>query len=459
MWILSLLLSLVLGWLLTRTLSASAWTGPRWCAWLTELSLATLFGPGLASLLYFALLLGHAAKGITVLICLASLTAISAGVFWKFKAARPDVSARSGFRWTWVLLVGLVIGLFFFLLDFQASSMSNPNGEWDATAIWNLRARYLAAGGDTWRRAISQEIGGHMIGAAHPGYPLFLSSFIAAQWVSGDTLDAAAPIATSLLFSLGAFLLLGSSIASRRSVALGAFGMLVLLSSEVFAAQAASQYSDLLLGLAMLAAAVLWEAARSTPEAETRLLVAAGLATGLAPWIKNEGLPFAVAGLAVVLWRFRLKGFLAAFCGAIPGLAATLVLKSMAQGREEFIPRTIGEALSKLAQPGRWIDSILGIVRGVYQTGDPWSHPIVLLALLAMALQFIPKAQRHARYWLIIPVGVALGAEFGAYLITTADLMWHIGTTISRFLAQVWPSFIWLVLMHLRTPEEPFSVN
>ena len=84
---------------------------------------------------------------------------------------------------------------------------------------------------------------------------------------------------------------------------LGALAALLLIASEVFVSQAASQYSDLLAGLAFLAVLVLLEAASSTLT-PTRLLIAAGLAMGFAPWIKNEGLPFSLAAMAVVVWKF-----------------------------------------------------------------------------------------------------------------------------------------------------------
>ena len=213
---------------------------------------------------------------------------------------------RLAFPWTWALWIGVGVGLLFFALDFQAASTANPAGEWDAMSIWNLRAHYLAASGDgdLWRRAVSGQTGGNMAGSAHPGYPLFLSGFIGMQWSAGGNFDEAAPIAASFLFAAGCLVLLGASLASRKSPALGLLAWLVLLASEVFASQAAAQYSDLLQGLAFLSALVLLDAAAKECRPARTVLAAAGLAIGLACWIKNEGLPFALAALAVAAWRF-----------------------------------------------------------------------------------------------------------------------------------------------------------
>ena len=158
------------GWLLARALTAGAWQGQRWASVLVELSIGSLFGPGLASVLYFALVAAGVASRGSVLGMLVALLAASVGLWWKLTPVIPISEAPAAnpgkrFPYLWVLWIAVVVGLVFFFLDFQAASSANPAGEWDAMAIWNLRARYLASGGDFWRRAVSPEMGGHMTGA------------------------------------------------------------------------------------------------------------------------------------------------------------------------------------------------------------------------------------------------------------------------------------------------------
>jgi hypothetical protein len=461
MWVVAFALSILAGWLLARALTRGAFPGPRWISLSIEASLGALFGPGLASVLYFFLAIsGASANAAAILAALLVLLAIAAVVWWKMpswkmpEAGRQEHAPANKFPWTWALLLLAGAGLALFLSDFQAASAANPSGEWDALSIWNLRAHYLAGGPETWRRAVTAELGGHLTGAAHPGYPLFLSGFLALQFVTaGDPALTTIPIAASLLFSLAAFLLLGSGLASKKSVALGAMGWLILLCSEVFASQAASQYSDLLQGLAFLAALILLDRAA---DLSPGLLFASGLALGLAAWIKNEGLPFALAGLAVAAWRFRGRAVWA-IAGSVPGLLALAVLKLfIAQGRELVFPNTIGEMLAKLAMPGRWWQALLGFAKAIIDAGDPWAHPVILGAALALTLGFIAGAERRKLWPLWIPVAATAAAEYGLYLITTADLDWHISTSVSRLLAQLWPPLIWLVLSMTHTPEEYF---
>ena len=462
-WQLSFLIALAAGWFLARTLTAGAFAGPRWASGLVEFSLGVLFGPGLASVLCFALVGMGAATQTGILVGLGTLLGASAAAWWKFTPpAQPSAAGAKVFPWAWLLWICVAAGFVLFFLDFQSASSANPNGEWDAMSIWNLRARYLAAGTGFWNRAVSADIGGHMIGSAHPGYPLFLSGFIALQWISEGIATGAAdqlvPIVVSFAIAVAAFVLLGASLASRKSVMLGLLAWAVLLASEVFASQTAAQYSDLLQGLAFLSALVLLDAADRS-ESSPRLLLAAGLAIGLACWIKNEGLPFTIAALAVAAWRFRGRGLPWLALGAAPGVLSTAILKMfVAHGREAIFPSTMGEALTKIAGAGRWWQAALGFAKAVFDAGSLWAHPVLLAAALAFALRFVPKPERVDRLWLWIPIAVTTAAEYGLYLITTADLDWHISTSVSRLVAQLWPALIWLFFLMLRPPEEYVKV-
>jgi hypothetical protein len=259
-----------------------------------------------------------------------------------------------------------------------------------------------------------------------------------------------------VLFALAALALLGASIAARRAAVFGILAWLILLASEVFASQTAAQYSDLLQGLAFLATLVLLEAA--TPDASPRILIAVGLAAGLSAWIKNEGLPFAFAALALALWRFRQRRGVAGAAwlvlGAAPGLLATAALKLfLAQGREAVVPQTWGETVAKITTAGRWWQAALGFGKAIFEAGAWWSHPVLLAALVALAFRFAPLPERKARAWLFIPIALTVAAEYGLYLVTEANLDWHISTSVSRLVAQLWPSFIWLFFLLLRDME------
>lgn len=452
LWLFALVLCLAAGWFLARMLTAGAYSGPRWAALLFEVALGALFGPGLASVLYFGLVRAGEATETGVFVTLIAFAGACCAAWWRLtpRGLLPPTPARK-YGLLWVLWIAVAAGLLLLALDIQTGASANPLGQWDAMAVWNLRGRFLASGGELWRRAVTAPP------APHPGYPLFLSGFVGLQWTAARVFDDTVPIVAGLLLAAAVFVMLGSSIALRKSVALGLLAWLVLLASEVFASQVAVQYSDIPQALAFLAVLVLFEAAAKTPSA--RLWIAAGLAAGLCCWIKNEGLPFAIGAFAIALWRFRARGLPWLALGAAPGLLATLILKLfVAQGREPNLPTTVHSAITNFLAAGRWWQAGAGFGKAVYEAGAVWTHPVLLGALLVWALRYVPAQERRTRWWLWVPVAATVAAEYLQYLITDINLNWQIEGSANRLIAQLWPSLIWLFFLMLRAPEDLLEI-
>jgi len=406
-------------------------------AWIT--TLVILAGPGLLSILYFAGLaagLGPQPWPVLVFSIAASLAA-----WWKLRPASPVPSDES---WNWLLLAALAVAAIFVVLDAQTAAAANPTGEWDASGIWNMRARFLTHA-DTWRRAISTEPGSFLAEISHPAYPLFLSGFVAALWSAAGTYSAAVPAWFSIAAALGVLILLVTSVGPRS----GALAGLILTATAYFASQASAQYSDLLLAFAFLAALTMLDTARDRPA-----LIACGLAIGLAPWIKNEGQPFAIAALAVAVWRFR-AGSVWVALGAVPGFAATLALKLMSDGRESMFPATVAQALERAADPARWFQVAAGFATAIRDAGPWWAHPVLLAIAVMATAGFLPRSEIRSRLWLAIPLAATFAAEFGIYVITSSDLAWHLSTSVTRLFLQLWPATLWFAFSLLRAPIAP----
>ena len=112
-----------------------------------------------------------------------------------------------------------------------------------------------------------------------------------------------------------------------------------------------------------------------------------------------------------------------------------------------------------MTEAGRWWKAALGFGKAVYDAGGAITHPVLLAGLLAFALRFAPAFERKGKLWLWFPVAVTAAAEYGLYLITEANLDWHISTSVSRLVAQLWPSLIWLFFLQLQKPEELVGVT
>src|SRR5437660_1023992 len=123
--------------------------------------------------------------------------------------------------------------------DLQPPWAANPFGNWDAWSIWNLHARFLAAGGEFASRAWSS------MPEAHPEYPLLVSAFVARCWAFGNTTSIAVPIATSYLFLLALVAMATGGMALLRSQSLGLLLGLGLLGTPTLLHEVPSQYADI----------------------------------------------------------------------------------------------------------------------------------------------------------------------------------------------------------------------
>lgn len=452
--------AILIGWSVVRMLGARVGAVPRRLGWmgaLLEISLGTGVGIGIVSIVYFALLWTGATGRAVVLSAEAFM---AAGGVW-FAVRRPAVKSEPGpaaqSSWIWLLRAAALLALLFFALDAAKSIEANPNGGWDAFTIWNVKAKFLAGGPGTWRSALSP-VGGPgdtLFGANHPGYPLLLPSAVASAWaIQGDTANTT-PAALDVLFTLATAALLCGAVAWLRGEAAGLIALLLLLASEGFASQTGSQNADIPISLFLLATLALMAMAGDQGWPRGTLLLA-GLCCGLAAWTKNEGLPFSILAVAAVAWQGGRKaaGWMA--LGAAPALALLAAFKILlVLDAEGLIPKTLREALAKAADASRWMQIAGSFLKSIWQMGTPWAHPVLLAAILAAALGLAPRSRVRQQIWLVVPLVGLLAADFLAYLITTADLTWQLGTSNLRLLVQIWPALLLLAFLVIAPPALP----
>lgn len=433
----------LLGWAVVRCLLPHR---GGFYSWLLEVSLGLGVGAGVSSLVAFVLIWAGIAGRISLLA--AELLAAALAGFFALRRAKPAPAAPPAENpwWIWILRIAAVIAIVILLFNFADTTSANPSGQWDASAIWNLRARYLAGGPENWRNAVSVEMAAGMIGADHPGYPLLISGFIARTWiVLGDT-QAPVPAALSLIFTLATVGLLCGALAPVSEI-FALLAALVCLGADAFFSQAASQYADIPLGFFILASLAM------LPES----MLLAGLLAGFAAWTKNEGLPFAIALIAVAFWRSRFSAR-PILAGAAAPLAAVLALKViLVHGAESMFPKSLAQAAAMIADPSRWGRIVVSYAQNIWNFGVPWAHPVLLLAIAGFAFGLVPPKDRP--WWLLAAPLALLAADFGIYLITTADLAWHLGTSNVRLLVQVWPALLFAFMLFLRVPERQKAVK
>lgn len=421
---------------------------------LLPVALGTALGAGISSLVFFLLTWSGFANPALIWASHAILLAAACLMVrrrWATSSLAEEVAPAAGLV-TWALRCAFALSMLLMVMDIVSTTEAAPDGEWDAFAIWNVRARFLSAGAPAWRNAIAPGINAGLTGASHPGYPLLLSGWIGMAWMVNGTPDPVVPACAGGLFSVSVVALLFAALRRLRGEWSALLGALVLMATEAFRSQTASQYADIPLALYVLGATAC--AAFAIRHDHRGAWLLAGLAAGLAPWTKNEGWPFALAAAAVAL---PLAGRRAApfLAGYLPPVAITLLFKSIIQpGTEQAFPSSTAQVFERVAEPGRWATVIGAYATQIWQMGFPLQHPLLMLALLAWALRRAPWDQARRSIPLAIPLAALSAAAFGLLLVTSADIVWHTSTSVARLIIQPWPALLLLFFCALRRPEE-----
>jgi hypothetical protein len=459
---LTLLPPLVIGYLIARSFLPAY--KPGWAGAVLTTSLGAGLGVGVLSFVFFLARLLASPSSAATLTGELLLAGLSGAACWVTRN-RSDVKIPGGTPsgWSWLLPVALLAAASMALALFLDTSASDPYGNWDAWAIWNLRAKLLAQHDASWRNAFApalNQLAG--AGATHGDYPLLLSGYIARCWsLLGSVDDPAVPIAVAGLFSFATVGLIAGGLAVLRGWNAATLGGLVLLGTATFLLDSPWQCADVPLGFYYLAVFVLFFVFMDSPS-RSRLPVLAGLALGCAAWTKDEGMLFAVvAGCCFVASLFLAKKggsgrtlvLLAA--GAIPALAVVLYFKIFLAPKGIWAPLTVSAALHKMTDLSRYSQIIKTLWDEILVLGSGIAHPAVGLAILAVCLG-VPKSR--LREPVVITSFVALLATFAgyvfSYVVTPLDLTWHLQTSVGRLLVQLVPSAIFLAIVACRSAEE-----
>jgi len=409
---------------------------PRWAASLIVFGSGAAAGMGLTSCLFFLCRL--AAPGMPRL---ALFIEIACFGWLAYSISRrrqtPTTAAAPPALFVPSLLGAVVLALLVATGAMATAWELNPQGNWDAWSIWNLRARFLAAG-DLLQRAWSPALS-----ATHPEYPLLVSGFVARCWTFAGQTTAAAPIATSYLFFLSLLATTTGGLAVHRGRSFGLLAGLILLGTPALLHEVIAQYADIPLACYMTGATML--ALLDRP----RL---AGLLAGLAAWTKDEGLLFLLIFLTVMAISRR-DQVLTACVGAIPGGVLAVVFKIMfAPTASVLLHPGSSPILQRLTDAGRFWQVLTAFAREFGALGSGWYHPILPVIALAVGLGFERERRKDLLFATAIPFATLAG-YFCVFLVTPLDLKWQLDTSLYRLVIQIWPSLLIACFLALRRME------
>ncbi|MGA2119128.1 MAG: hypothetical protein ABSH56_30800 [Bryobacteraceae bacterium] len=431
--------AVLLGCLLVCRFSDLPAIRPAWARLLLIFGAGAAGGIGLVSYLFF---LVGVLLGLPVAAIVLELALLAWAAFEVYRRRVPVVP--SGVDSVRPLLFWVAGGSLFLGLALAASAAwtgwdANPQGNWDAWAIWNLRARFLAAPAGLARRAWSPVLGA----TTHAEYPLLLSSFIGRCWAFGHSFATLVPAATSAIFFLALIALAAGAVAVLRGPTLGLLAALVLVSTPSLLHEIPAQYADVPLACYIAGAIVF---------ALLRRPVLAGIFAGFGAWTKDEGLLFLVVFLAAAA-VFRRREALAAIAGALPAAAILTFFKVwLARGNGSLLSTSLPGAGHRIFDIGRYGTVIAAFGRGFLDMAQGWYHPILPLVVLAAALRFDRERRRDAAFSGAIGAALLMG-YFGVYVLTQNDLVWQLQTSLDRLLVQIWPVLVLTAMVALRVPE------
>ena len=377
-------------------------------------------GAGIASCLWFLALLA-AGPNFAVLASVTGGAAIAALAFGL-------LTWRQGTRLAWAEgpeVPRYLPGLFMLAIVLAATMfailvLSNPHGEQAAWSDWNLRARFLFRGGAFWRDAFSNDLSW-----THPDYPLLLPGLVALCWKLAGQESTAAPIAIALLFALGTAGVLTGVLGVLRGKTQALVGGTLLLGTAGFIALSAAEYGDVPLSFYILSTVALLCLQDRYPE-DLRFSALAGLMAGFAAWTRNDGMVFlgaVIVARVLAVVRFRdgpgLTALAPQMLRLIAGLAAPLAVvlffKLRIGGASEFSSEKPAIVLQHLADPGRWIVTVEGLVVVLWALGA-FVIPIVLV--LALYWYLVRFKVQDARDRAALATGaIALGLTLAIQLL------------------------------------------
>lgn len=432
--LLALVLPFVVGWLVV----AVAWPRDAHAQTLPlRAVLAVGFGLGSASLSAFVLLpVRDDVAPLEAALLEGALAAALAGWLWRRRATSPPTPIAPAPRTSWLAGLGVVLAAVGAGLVFVLATRRDPHGVTDALSFWNLRAHMLAGSGVHWRQAFAAEL-------PHADYPLLVPLAAVRAWCGLGGTSPFVPAAIAALFTLGTTALLWAGV--RAVGGSGLVAAAAMLGCPYFTVIGASQLADVPLAFFALAAVVLLALHTHTTSSGRSLLALAGLALGFAAWTKNEGALLLV--VVPTVWSLRADGrslreraldLLALVLGASPVLLALATFKLWLAPTNDLVAEVAGGGLLARIQDGeRWLAIAGGVLRWSWNAGPVMVPCVALYWLLAGRRVTFPLTASC----------VLLVLFCGVYLVASADLEWHLGTSMPRLVLQILPMALFGVFL------------
>jgi hypothetical protein len=410
------------------------------------IGLGAAVGAGTTGLLLFwASLLGFAPSRIVLAIigglALASLLVRNGGKLPMRAMLRPD-DREKGDGWAIVPLIVAAGGLALI----AGSALAAPLLDWDAFAIWGLKAKVLIHGA---LRPTPAYFHDWTFSYSHLDYPLLVPFLTAGAYAAMGTIDDQTGKLVSVFLDtlLVPMVYLGLRWKLRRLPAACLTAILVML--PVMFQFAGAGCADL--PLAMFYAGSILHVARWIDRQQREDLLLAILFSAFAAFTKNEGLILALANGAVMLGFGLGRGPRRAWRGALVFFAGLLAVEAAWLIWSRDLPRTHENYGAKLLSPLLVtnlpkITQIIPIMMMQTTAIQNWGLLWIMAGVLAL-LGWRAFARRY-----VLAVWILLGLHLLSYALAYSVTPWNLTTlipmTLDRLLLHAVPAVVLLAGWH-----------
>jgi len=422
--------------------------------------LAFGIGSGITSITYFfyTLFLNTDLKGVIIpeIILLAILVAI---LFFKkpefgiLHRKKEDILPKNTL--SRVISISFFVTALSSLLSFIIFSLKNPHGNWDAWFIWNVHARFI------YRLNHLTDFFQNSPEWSHPDYPLLISATVARCWKYIGQEQILAPIIIAMLFTFGLVFLLSSSLSILKTKNQGYLAGIIMLCTFTFIQQGTAQCADIPISFFFLSTIVLL--GLKDKFNKNSLLILAGITAGMSAWCKNEGILFVISILTARFialtvengFKIAVKELALFFAGLIPILSGIIYFKlHLSPVNDIFLNQGINDFVSRILTPARYTEIFSQFLFTIkYYFGRLTGLPLLIIYGFLIGIN-IKKEYKASILTIIITLCIMFAGYFGIYLISPHDLHWHLSTSLYRLLLQLWPAFLLLYFLIVKTPEE-----
>ena len=321
-----------------------------------------------------------------------------------------------------------------------AHYVASPHGDWDAWAIWNLKARFIVREPNPWEAMLA-------VPWSQPSHPFLVSLSVARLWAYAGGEPTVVPAMLGSVWGIGIVAAVMGALDTRRKRAWIAGA--VLIAPGTFTRLVAAQTSDLAVGLFLVTSLVMLRSALTRDWGSERVngsLLLAGALGSLAAWTKNEG--FLFLGIATLLVvgltpRRRWVRDLAVWTASAVPVGATVVWFKlflapvapayMSESEMSLVERLLDPVRRELVNTAigwRWLEWGTGMATGVL--------PVVIAA--AVWAVFTPGG-RSARP-LLATVCAMFMAYYAVWILSPLDTAWLVSTTFERLFIHLWPALV-----------------